>query len=120
MFDREKMIEYIEKEYDAKAEYLWEKFPEYAVFRHRSNNKWFALVAKVPKDKLGLDSEGDSCIINLKSKAEDVITLTMIDGILPAYHMNKKYWLSVLLDGSVDDIMICELLDTSYELTKSR
>jgi predicted DNA-binding protein (MmcQ/YjbR family) len=38
-------------------------------------------------------------------------------GFLPAYHMNKEHWLTVLLDNTVPEKEIYELIDDSYELT---
>ena len=39
-------------------------------------------------------------------------------GFAPAYHMNKKHWLTILLNGSVNDDEIYNLLDMSYEMTE--
>jgi len=36
--------------------------------------------------------------------------------ILPGYHMNKKHWNTVLIDGSVSTKLICEWIDHSYQL----
>ena len=41
-------------------------------------------------------------------------------GILPAYHMNKERWVSVLLDGSVPLEQALALLDMSFSLTRRR
>lgn len=40
------------------------------------------------------------------------------EGILPGYHMNKKHWNTILLDGSVPNTLIRELIDHSYELVR--
>ena len=42
----------------------------------------------------------------------------MEPGIFPGWHMNKAHWLTVALDGNVDDEKIQFLVDMSYELTK--
>ena len=63
---KEKIFEYIRNQYGADPEYLWEKFPDYAIFRHADNKKWFALVASIGRDKLGLDGKGYIDVINLK------------------------------------------------------
>ena len=42
-------------------------------------------------------------IVNLKASPDDIAELTEKPGIYPAYHMNRKNWISVLLDGTVDD-----------------
>lgn len=38
-------------------------------------------------------------------------------GFYPAYHMNKEHWITIFLDGSVDDEKILSLIDISYDLT---
>ena len=43
--------------------------------------------------------------------------LRLSPGILPGYHMNKSSWLSILLDGTVGDALILDLLDRSFEIT---
>ena len=41
-------------------------------------------------------------------------------AVLPGYHMNKRHWISVILDGSMDDNEILPLIEDSYELTFDR
>ena len=56
--------------------------------------------------------------MNVKVPTEEVDSLVKENGIVPAYHMNKKHWISILLDGSLDIKRIKELIDTSFKLTK--
>lgn len=119
--EMKELIKHIEKKYKAKPEYLWKSYPEYAVFRHSDNNKWFALVATVDRKKLGLAGEGDIDLINLK--VDDLIYRDMLireDGIMPAYHMNKQHWITVLLDGRVPKDHVLDLLDMSFMATASK
>ena len=44
-------------------------------------------------------------------------SMRMNTGVLPAYHMNKNHWLTVLLDGTADDETVKALVDMSYALT---
>jgi predicted DNA-binding protein (MmcQ/YjbR family) len=37
-------------------------------------------------------------------------------SIIPGYHMNKKHWNTIILDGTVPDRLILEMIDHSYEL----
>ncbi len=46
-------------------------------------------------------------------------TLIREEGIMPAYHMNKLHWITVLLDGTVPEERICDLIDISYMATAS-
>lgn len=108
---------YIQDHYSAKPDYPWIKYPNYVVFRHQSNKKWFALIMDVPKNKLGLQEEDMLAVVNLK--CDPILLGSLLDekGFFPAYHMSKANWITVALDGSVADDKIKMLLDMSYEMT---
>ena len=52
---REQVCSYIEKTYGVAEERLWKRYPNYLVFRHKDNQKWFALIMDVDGNKLGLE-----------------------------------------------------------------
>ena len=55
--------------------------------------------------------------INLKSLPEDAVQLReQYPAVLPGYHMNKKHWNTVIMDGSVPDKRVQEWIDQSYNL----
>ena len=62
------VFKYIEKKYKAKPEYLWRRFPNYAIFRHSDNKKWFSLIMDVEKEKLGLVGKSKVYILNIKNE----------------------------------------------------
>ncbi len=118
---REKINDYIKDQYGVTPEYPWPRYNEHAVYRHKDNKKWFALIMDVGRDKLGLSGKTAVSVINLK--IDDVIlhdTIIRENGIMPAYHMNKQNWITVLLDGTVPADRICALLDISYNATSSK
>mgnify|MGYP001151239541 FL=1 len=47
-------------------------------------------------------------------------SLRMKSGFLPAYHMNKNLWISIVLEGLENDGMIKNLIDWSYQVTAAR
>ncbi|WP_077550970.1 MmcQ/YjbR family DNA-binding protein [Rodentibacter genomosp. 2] len=106
----------IKQRYHAQAEYPWAKFPNYAVFRHQRNRKWFAVLMVVDAAKIGTLKEGKISIINVKANPEEIGSLRMIKGVYPAYHMNKEHWLSLHL-SEIDEALLFELLDESFALT---
>ena len=71
---------------------------------------------KIKKEKLGLKEAGEADAINVKCEPDMVGFLTQTYGFLPGYHMNKKYWITMLLDGSVSEAKILDFLDLSYDL----
>lgn len=115
----EEVIAYIEEAYGVRPEYPWAKSPDNGIFRHRENQKWFvALILNISKERIGLEGEESVDILNLK--CDPMLMEGILDGKsrLPGYHMNKKHWISILLDGSVEMDEITSLIDMSYGLTK--
>ena len=118
--DRQTVFDYIKKKYKVLPEYPWRRYDSNAVFRHNDNKKWFALVMEMQRDKLGFSGTEYVDVVNLK--IDDMFFRDMIireNGILPAYHMNKMHWITVLLDGTVAEEKIFELIDMSFLATAS-
>ena len=115
---REEIEKYINENYNVLQEYPWEKYHNYTTFKHTNSKKWFALIADVSYKKLHIEKEGIVNVINLKNIPEMIGGLRKEEGILPAYHMNKEYWITILLDGTVPKQKIFDLIDISYDLTK--
>ncbi len=113
----EELREYIADIYDVDAEFPWGKYPGHMVFRHGDNSKWFALIMNISKDKVGLQGEGMLDIVNIKCDPVMIGSLLLKKGFFPAYHMNKNYWISIALDGTVSDEELKMLIDMSFDLT---
>lgn len=111
------IIRHAKDTYGAEPEFLWAKSPKNAVLRHRNGGKWFAALLNVRKERLGIPGEGSLDILNVK--CDPKLAASLLDGKsrLPAYHMNKEHWITLLLDGSVPAEELHALLDMSYELT---
>lgn len=117
---RQAVFDYIKKKYNVSPEYPWKKYDDNAVFRHSDNKKWFALVMKVQKSKLGITGEDSIHVINLK--IDDLFFRDIIiqeEGIVPAYHMNKIHWITVFLDNTVKLERVYDLIDISFTATAS-
>ena len=111
----QKTAEYARGRYGDELEFLWERYPDAAVLRRKDNRKWYALFMTISKNKLGLDCDEPVEIIDLRFDKDEL--LKKVDGkkYFPGYHMNKKHWITMLLDGSVpiEEILYC--LDESYK-----
>lgn len=119
MSQQKQILDYASKQYGASPEYLWEKYPTFAILRHsNAHNKWFALTGRIAKSKLGLNEEGDTDFLNIKCPPEMVGMLRQDPNFLPAYHMNKEHWLTIVLDNGVATDELLKLLDWSFDLTK--
>ena len=112
------IVAYIKNKYRDELEFLWEKSPKNAVVRRKSSKKWYAVILTVSKRKLNLDSDEIIEVINLHNIVEEIKKLIDNKKYFPAYHMNKKYWCTICLDGTVELEEIYKLIDISYKLTK--
>ena len=115
--NRDELEQFINENYNAESDYPWLKYPNYEVFRHSNNRKWFALIMDIPKNKLGLPGTDIIDVVNFKCDPLLIGSLLKKSGFFPAYHMNKESWITVALDKSVNDDTIKMLLDMSYDAT---
>ena len=115
---------WIHREYDVAAEFPWEKYPGNGTFKCRENGKWFAAILTVAYGKLA-GAEGSSAhdedeiveVIDLKAPPDAIPSLTERPGVYAAWHMNKKHWISVILDDTLPDEDVAELIRASHALT---
>lgn len=107
------------KEYQAQPEFLWDSSPDHAIFRHKDNQKWFALIAYVDKSKLDQNASGMVEILNLKIKEEQLTDILKQTGFYKAWHMNKKTWITIILDETIPDIEVLKYIKNSYIYTSS-
>ena len=108
----------VQEKYGNQLEFLWEKSPDTAVLRHEGNQKWYAVLMKISWDKLEKGREGQVEAVNLKH--DQVADLLSKKGIYPAFHMNKRYWISVAFDDTLSDEMVLELIEKSWNLTSKK
>ena len=116
--NRNEFINYVQTAYGVKGDNPWQKDPESTVFRHIGNRKWFAIVMRVKRSSLGLNGEELIDIVNFKCDKVMVGSALGNNGFYPAYHMNKKHWLTVLLQKDADISLVQELLAESYQLVE--
>lgn len=112
---RQRIMKYIQNRYAVEPEYLWARYPNYAVFRQPASRKWFAAIMDVARKSLYLEGDGTADVMDLKCGPVLVGSLLAQDGFLPAYHMSKSSWISVLLNDTVSDEEIYPLLELSYD-----
>ena len=119
IFDQANRITYAIKEiYGEDPDYPFEKMSGYGVFRYPETRKWYGLVMGVRRNLLkGAQKSDESLVevINLKAKPEDMEKLLETPGIYPGYHMNRANWISVLLDDTLTDHEILELIHVSRD-----
>lgn len=111
------VINYIKEKYGDELEFLWEKFDDNAIWRNKKNNKWYGLILTISNRKLGLESDIISEVIDLRYQKDEIENIINGTTVFPGYHMNKKSWITIILDNSVDTEVIYNLIDNSYLLS---
>ncbi|MBE6856445.1 MAG: DUF4298 domain-containing protein [Ruminococcus sp.] len=111
---------YIAEKYGVAPEYPWLSSPMHGVFRHESNRKWFAIIMRVSGTKLGLESDENIDVMNVKCDNIVIGSLLGQSGFFPAYHMNKSHWISIALDGSAEEETVKWLIDMSFSATAEK
>lgn len=106
--------------YGDKPEFLWEKFQSSGVFRNPETNKWYLAILDVDRSKIQKGRNGLIEVADLKLSPENIEKLTKQEHFYPAYHMNKKYWITIILDDSVPDEKIMELIEESHSFTEKK
>lgn len=117
---KQQILAYAKKTYKTVPDAPFRTAPTYLVLRHAGTRKWYALFMDVPGEKLGLPGGASVDILNIKCDPVLSGSLRMDKGILPAYHMHRESWITILLDGTVPAKDIFPLLDMSYEITRQK
>ena len=117
---RSEVIKLISETYSVNAEYLWDG-ETHAVFRHPISKKWFGIIMEVKKKNLHLEncecSDETDDVMNVKLNPVLIEDLLHEETFLPAYHMNKKYWVTVRLDY-VTETALRNFIEESWNLVK--
>lgn len=114
---RLRVEEYVRTKYGGELEYLWHD--DNAIWRRADNNKWYGVVLRVDGTKLGL-SKGIKDIIDLRIEPGELEAALDGKTRFRGYHMNKKSWITLLMDGSVPVEEICAYIDRSYALAADK
>ena len=111
-----KVVAHIGEKFSDTPEFMWDKFPNFAVFRRADNRKWYAVIMVVPRNKLQLAGADELEILNLRVEPDEVDTLVDGKKYFRGWHMNKRHWLTLRLDGTLTDEEIFARLEQSYRL----
>ena len=107
----------IKLKYNDDANFEWEKYPGYAVFKNSITKKWYAIIMNIDKSKIDSNYKGEIEIINVKLNPSEIQELLKQNGYFEAYHMNKKNWITIILDDTIKDEDIMNLIIESYSYT---
>ena len=116
---REDFFDFCREAFGTEADYPFEGDFETAVLRHEASRKWYAILMRVPRTKLGLESAEATDVVNLKMPTEMLGDFGASEGVYPAYHMNKLHWVSVILADAPRDVVEF-LAGVSFEATRGK
>ena len=107
------LLETARERWSEELEFLWNDSPECAILRRTDTGKWYAVMMRHPKRKFGLpdDAVSEFVLLRIPKGEEDAIRAD--SRFLPAYHMNKRTWFAIHLDGSVEFAEILRLAERS-------
>lgn len=111
-----RIIEKIKKLYSPKLERPWYEYPDFITVKDPLSGKWFALFMIIDRKIIGLKGDGRVPVVNVKSDPELIHMINHTEGFSPAYHMNKEHWITIRLDGSVEEEKILSLIDQSMKM----
>lgn len=116
IFDQANRInDYIYLKYNIKPDFPFKSSKYHGVYRNL-DGKWFGILMDIPFEKIDKEKNGLIEVINVKINPNDKDNLIKVEGIYEAYHMNKKSWVSIVLNDTVSDEIIIKLIDNSYSL----
>lgn len=115
---KDDVLHYIYEKYSVEADFPW-KENTYAVLRCK-NHKWFGLIMEIKYKNLGISSNERLDVINIKLPSDLIESLIDNKTFFKAYHMNKKYWISIILNNSVSLDLLKSLIDKSYSLVNEK
>ena len=110
-------MDFIADAFSDTPEYLFSD-SDTAVFRKGDRKKWYAVIMTISKRKLMIDSDTMIQVLNVKLNPCEIALLVDHKGYYPAYHMNKKHWCTIVLDGTLETDEICFRIEQSYNLVK--
>lgn len=114
---RKLLLDYVKGKYGTIPEEPWED-NNHATIKTSNSKKWYGIFISIPYKTLGLERNGKIDILNVKLNPELIESLIDKKHFFPAYHMNKKYWITILLDSDMDMDLVKSLIDESFKLVE--
>ena len=113
------IIDYCNNKYGGNRVDPFKKHPDILALVNEKN-KWYALFLDVDYNKLNKNTDITTKvkILNVKYPTDKILEIIDNKNIFPAYHMNKKHWISIVIDKNIKFGKIKELIDISHSLVK--
>ena len=115
---RTRILDYVAERYQSYPQFPWKSAPEHGTLK-TAKGKWYGVIMHIPYRSLGIDVDGMTDVCNLKNRPEFIQELIDYKCFYPAYHMNKTYWFTILLDQKLSWKQLQKLIDESYRLVSA-
>jgi len=113
------IVSYLKNKYNDEPEFLFKDDENTGVFRNKKNKKWYGIIMNVNINKFTNDDYNID-IMNIKLPEDLISELINKNGYHKAYHMNKKSWITMLLNDTIDDNEIIHYIEMSYEIIDNK
>ena len=114
------ILEGVYEKYGDKPDFPFEDDDVTAVWRRQDNQKWYMIKMIIKPQKLKLDGDEPVEVINIKIDPEELNRIVDDNKYFRAYHMNKKMWTTIVLDGRLPTCEILKRIENSYNLTGTK
>lgn len=115
---RERVFDFVRAELNTELETPWAKHPEFYVMKTANRQKWYGLMMRISYQLLDPQQSGIVDVLNLKAPPLKIVDLIDYQTFYPAYHMNKKHWVSVVVDEKINLKQLQALIRQSYQLVE--
>ena len=116
-----RLASWIHERWGDRPDKPWKKDNGYTVIRNHDTSKWYGIIGEIPRNRFEPDAGEETVeVLNLKVPEDSMQACLAIKGIFPAFHMNKKNWVSVILDEDVSDEALQKLIEESRSFTVIR
>ena len=115
---RTRILDYVAERYQSYPQFPWKSAPEHGTLK-TAKGKWYGVIMHIPYRSLGIDVDGMTDVCNLKNCPEFIQELIDYKCFYPAYHMNKTYWFTILLEQKLSWKQLQKLIDEIYRLVSA-
>lgn len=116
---RKELIRYVMAEFGTVPEKPWDNYDSYCTLKTNLSKKWYGVFMIIPGSYLGIKKNENVDVLNIKLEPDEVKKLIDNKQYFPAYHMNKKHWITILLNRNTDLNIIKELISKSFYLVEN-
>lgn len=106
--------DYCKNTYGEELEFLWDD--ENCILRRKDNQKWYAVIMLISLRKLGIEDDNKKSVLVLRGNPDEIDMVRLF----PGYHLNKKSWVSIVLDERTDTSFLVQHIEASRDIALTK